>query len=290
MIPRGCESRNGTPITLVSLHTSEGAITTASLASFLDQPGVEASYHVLVDDHGAVRYLSDDVAAWAMLSGNHRSLQVCLTGFARWPRSEWLVHDNMLRTAAAQVRVWCRQHNIPAVKLTPAQVGADLYGVCGHWDWTLGKRDGTHTDPGAFFPWDVFMGYVNPTSAPTSAAQEALMTWRLERTAAPLLAKSGDHPDGTWTAVEDTVALPGPAAGWRGRIVCWPVFGYGGGWVQEGWWGGAPGGDHHIVTPDKGLFVPQFTSQYWPAPDGARFLVLRYAAAAGGSVGVEPEH
>lgn len=169
MIPRGSESRQGTSITLVAVHTSEGATNTASLASYLDQAGVEASYHMLVDDNGVVRYLPDNVAAWAMLSGNHRSLQVCLTGFARWPRSEWLAHDAMLRNAASVVRVWCQGHNIPTVKLTPNQVGADQRGICGHWDWTLGKRDGTHTDPGPNFPWDVFIGYVTangPVSPP----------------------------------------------------------------------------------------------------------------------------
>jgi N-acetyl-anhydromuramyl-L-alanine amidase AmpD len=166
MIPRGSESRVGTPITLIAVHTSEGATTTASLASYLDQPGVEASYHVLVDDNGVYRYLPDEPAAWAMLSGNHRSVQVCLTGFARWPRSEWLAHDNMLRSAAAVVRTWCTTYNIPNVKLTPAQVGADQHGICGHWDWTLGKHDGTHTDPGPFFPWDVFIQYVNLAPGP----------------------------------------------------------------------------------------------------------------------------
>lgn len=162
MIPRGSESRQGTRISLISVHTSEGATTAAGLMHFLDQPGVEASYHVLVDDSTTIRYLPDDVAVWAMLSGNHRSVQVCLTGFARWPRSEWLAHDGMLRRAAAVVWDWCLAHNLPPVKLTPAQVGADFSGVCGHWDWTLGKRDGTHTDPGPNFPWDVFIRYVNP--------------------------------------------------------------------------------------------------------------------------------
>jgi N-acetyl-anhydromuramyl-L-alanine amidase AmpD len=162
MMPRGSSSRRGTKINLISVHTSEGATTAAGLMHFLDQPGVEASYHVLVDDSTTIRYLPDDVAAWAMLSGNPRAVQVCLTGFARWPRSEWLSHDGMLRRGASVTWDWCLAHNIPPVKLTPAQVGADFPGICGHWDWTLGKKDGTHTDPGPNFPWDVFIKYVNP--------------------------------------------------------------------------------------------------------------------------------
>jgi hypothetical protein len=158
MIPRGSESRQGTRISLVSVHTAEGATTATSLEHYLDQPSVEASYHRLVDD---TQYLPDDLAAWAMLSGNHRAVQLCFTGFAAWPRSEWLAHDTMLRLGAGIAREWCARYGIPAVKLTPAQVGADASGVMGHWDWTLGKHEGTHTDPGPNFPWPEFMSYVN---------------------------------------------------------------------------------------------------------------------------------
>jgi len=161
MIPRGSESRGGARISLVAVHTAEGAITAVSLERYLDQSGVEASYHRLVDDTQVIHYLPDEVACWAMLSGNRRSVQLCFTGFAKWPRSEWLAHDTMLRLGAGVAREWCARYGIPAVKLTPAQVGADASGVMGHWDWTLGKREGTHTDPGANFPWVVFLGYVN---------------------------------------------------------------------------------------------------------------------------------
>lgn len=166
MIPRGCEPRRGTRISLVAVHTAEGATTAAGLQNFLDQPGVEASYHRLIDNTQVLTYLPDDVACWAMLSGNRRSVQLCFTGFAAWPRAEWLAHDAMLRFGAGVAREWCTRYGIPAVKLTPAQVGADASGICGHWDWTLGKHDGTHTDPGPNFPWDVFIGYVNQGGPP----------------------------------------------------------------------------------------------------------------------------
>ena len=184
MIPRGSESRQGARITLVAVHTAEGATTAAGLQNYLDQAAVEASYHRLVDDTQVIHYLPDDVACWAMLSGNHRSVQLCFTGFAKWPRSEWLAHDPMLRLGAGVAREWCTRYGIPAVKLTPAQVGANASGVMGHWDWTLGKKDGTHTDPGPNFPWDVFMGYINqggppiPPPAPSPADPDAIPTMR----------------------------------------------------------------------------------------------------------------
>lgn len=160
MIPRGSEPRGNTPIALVAIHTAEGATTAKALRDYLDQPSVEASYHKLVDDTEVITYLPDYLSAWAMLSGNHRSLQLCFTGFAAWPRSEWLAHDTMLRQGASEVAAWCAAYKIPTLKLTPLQVGNDWWGICGHLDWTLGKHEGTHTDPGPYFPWDVFIGYV----------------------------------------------------------------------------------------------------------------------------------
>lgn len=161
-------SRGGTRITLCVLHTNEGNNpadvwpdrTAENLARYLDGDTVAASYHVIVDDDSIVRYLPDNVAAWSVRSGNARSLNICLTGWARWTREEWLTHRSMLTLAATIVRDWCATHGIPVRKLTPPQVGADFSGICGHYDWTVGKRDGTHTDPGAEFPWDVFIDMV----------------------------------------------------------------------------------------------------------------------------------
>lgn len=288
MIPRGCESRNGTPVTLVAVHTSEGATTTASLASFLDQPGVEASYHVLVDDTGTYRYLPDDVACWAMLSGNPRSVQVCLTGFAHWTRQEWLGHDNMLRMAAAQVQEWCLTHNIPPVKLTPAQVGADFPGVCGHWDWTVGKRDGTHTDPGPNFPWDRFMTYVNPI------AHRKGHTVMDQLPATPPPADPKSDPK-TWPQRNYDVGFD-VAGGWEGDIAL--EFG-----AQD--WGGRTGDDvrgflylaswhtpNGLVPADPAYTVAgggRPIHAHTPtvalvAPKGATALTLNYAAPGGAYV------
>lgn len=165
-MPRCSSGRGRTPITLVVIHTSEGATNAASLVAYLDRDTVQASYHKIVDDTCTVTYLPDNVACWAVRAGNSKSLNLCLTAWARWPRSEWLAHDRMLRLAAAEVRSWCATHRIPTVKLSPAAVGRNEPGIIGHWDWTLGKRDGTHTDPGPNFPWDVFLSYI--TGKPTT--------------------------------------------------------------------------------------------------------------------------
>jgi hypothetical protein len=202
-VPRGSQSRNGTPISLIAIHTAEGARTAASLAAYLDQPSTQASYHVLVDDTTTITYLPDDVACWAMLSGNARSLQLCFTGFAAWSRAEWLTHERMLRQGATVVARWCARYQIPPVKLTPAQVGANARGVMGHWDWTVGKREGTHTDPGPNFPWDVFMSYVHQGDDMQPDEREALYDIRAQMVGTPEL---GKYPG--WPPHADTTNKP----------------------------------------------------------------------------------
>lgn len=160
-------SRGGSPVTLIAVHTNEGdnpAFETTdhraeNLAAWMD--GQPVSYHKIVDDDSVVNYVPDVRMSWALRSGNSRSLNVCFIGRAAWTRGEWLQHDRMLRMGGDIVRNWSIIHGIPARKLTPEQVNRDQRGVIGHWDWTIGKRDGSHTDPGPGFPWDLFMRYVN---------------------------------------------------------------------------------------------------------------------------------
>jgi hypothetical protein len=161
--------RNGYKPFLVAIHTNEGPNpadvypdrTAENLANYMD--GAQVSYHFIEDDDSEVPYVPDyeNRYSWSLRTGNLRSVNICFTGYAAWSRAEWLRHPNMLARGAARAREVCDRLVIPKVKLTAAQVGADKAGICGHWDWTVGKSDGTHTDPGSGFPWDVFIDLVN---------------------------------------------------------------------------------------------------------------------------------
>lgn len=289
-VPRGSQSRLSTPISLIAVHTSEGARTAYDLQSYLDGKGVEASYHVLVDDEDTIRYLPDQVACWAMLSGNPRALQVCLAGFAAWTRAEWLSHGNMLKRGAAVVRAWCIQHDIPAKKLTPTQVGSDWWGVCGHWDWTLGKRDGTHTDPGPNFPWDVFIALVN------GSTQRKASNHMQELPSTPMPANPLSDPK-TWTQRNYDVFFD-MAGGWEGDCAVafgaqdWPTgrTDDARGYLQIASWITA---DRKLV-PVNPVFVAgkgaailaQNPTAPYTAPKGAVGISLNYSAPAGAGLAI----
>ncbi len=161
-------SRGSTPVIWVVLHTAEGAKTTAELGNYFAKASVQASSHVGIDDHGIEQYVPYSEAAWTIRGGNSRSDNAELCGFAAWTREQWLgEHMPMLRNAAAWVRERCLARSIPIVHLTPADVAAGRPGVIGHVDYTLGTRDGTHSDPGQNFPWDVVISLASPTPSPS---------------------------------------------------------------------------------------------------------------------------
>lgn len=156
--PRGVR-----PVSLVAGHTAEGARTAASLGAYFWKPEIQASSHVGIDAGATLNYVGYDRAAWTLRSGNPISDNAEICGFARWTRAQWLstaMVDGCANPRAMVDRFadWvgsrCRARDIPIRKLSPAQVAAGWSGVIGHIDWTLGMRDGSHTDPGGGFPWD----------------------------------------------------------------------------------------------------------------------------------------
>lgn len=163
--------RSGAPVRLVCIHTAEGARTVESLGRYFQNASVQASSHVGIDDRGIEQYVPYTEASWTLRSGNSVSDNAELCGFARWSRAEWVTqHEQMLRRTAAWIAERCAARGIPLRKLTPEQVRRGEAGVIGHHDWTVGMRDGTHTDPGPGFPWDVVMALASTGATRLPAA------------------------------------------------------------------------------------------------------------------------
>lgn len=176
--PRGTR-----PVSLLAVHTAEGARTARSLAAYFYRPDIMASSHDAIDGHETIHMVPYHRAAWTLRSGNPISDNVELCGFAGWNRGQWLstgVVDGvgnpraMLHRLAAWIRARAAARNIPLRKLSITQVAAGKWGVIGHHDWTIAKNDGTHWDPGPGFPWDYVMSLVNPP-APAPPTEEETM-------------------------------------------------------------------------------------------------------------------
>src|ERR1044072_7695743 len=161
--------RGSRPVRLLVLHTTQGAMTPASLGAYSYRPDIKASSHVGIDGKTTLQFVSYARSAWTVRSGNAISDNAELCGYAHWTRAQWLnEHKATLDRAAAWLRARTKARGIPLRKLTPSDVAAGKSGVIGHWDWTLGAHDGTHTEPGSGVAWD----YVITRAAARGASPE----------------------------------------------------------------------------------------------------------------------
>lgn len=163
-------ARGVRPVTLVAVHTAEGARTARNLGAYFYRDDVQASSHVGIDATETLQYVPYDRASWTLRSGNPISDNAELCAFAHWTRAQWLGTDTIdgcvnprgiLDATARWIRERCLARNIPIIKLSAADVAAGQSGVIGHVDWTYGMRDGTHVDPGTVFPWDYVITQAN---------------------------------------------------------------------------------------------------------------------------------
>lgn len=150
-------SRGGAAVLWFLLHTQEGNGDAQSLANYLQNPNSGVSYHYTDDNTGTViDVVNTDRASWSVLGGNSRSINLCFAGSrAAWSRDEWFGRMQRGIDCAAWIAVQdCRKYGLPIRTISPEELGADERGVADHNAYTIGKRDGTHTDVGPNFPWD----------------------------------------------------------------------------------------------------------------------------------------
>lgn len=154
--------RHGTKVDLFILHTQEGGDgDAAALARWMNNNQV--SYHYTVSTGrqrvSVIDVVDTDLASWSVLSANPRSINLCFAGSrASWKRADWLANRNSIEVAAYLAVQDCRKYGIPTTVIAPPYVrGA---GITDHNYVTEVLKDGSHTDVGRGFPWDVFLEYV----------------------------------------------------------------------------------------------------------------------------------
>lgn len=143
------------------------------------------SCHAFADSNSiAVEVPPTDRAHHARQHGNEVGYGIEICGTMQ-TRAQWLDATSLptLRNAARQAAEVALAYAIPVLRLSVAQVRAAYYagtgqrpkGFCGHVDVTAAypEDQGTHTDPGTEFPWDVFFSMVNQEKAAQQGADVA---------------------------------------------------------------------------------------------------------------------
>ena len=156
-------SRYGKAVRMAVIHTTESSDSSfAGIINYFKSTGAQASAHYVVDalpGKGEVwtkvtQMVPEAEKAWTQRSANPVCVSYELIGRASRTRKDWLTtYRTQLETAAALVAEDVLQYKIPLKH--PADPG-----IVGHGDLNKLGYPNTHTDPGAGFPWDVFMDAV----------------------------------------------------------------------------------------------------------------------------------
>lgn len=155
------ESRDGYKVRVLAIHTTEGTSYTAE--GLRDAAWWEGSSHAIADGHTLLSGAEDgcvdySLAAWTLRDGNRWSENCELVALARYTREEWLARPGLLDNAATWLAERSKATGIPLVKISAYEYASGGTGVIGHVDHTIGYKDGSHTDPGPNFPYDVVIG------------------------------------------------------------------------------------------------------------------------------------
>jgi hypothetical protein len=162
------EPRPGHFIDRIYLHLNEGPQQQDAawgLKAYLS--GIDAGYHVIVDNRNTVRCAADNEVVWGEGGDNQHCLSLCMIGYSA--SNDWSSPYSvaMVERAAQQVAAWCKAYNIPAVHVrpgAPGQAPTDR-GIAEHAD-DHRPESGGHTDPGAGFPLAAFIARVQAILAP----------------------------------------------------------------------------------------------------------------------------
>lgn len=155
-------------VRLIVIHTMENPEkpgTALAVAKWFASPTApRASAHYCIDNKEYVQCVAELDVAWAAPGANRDGIHLEHAGRALQTAADWQdpYSSAMLRISAYLAADIANRYGIPVVKLTPEQVAdGKSKGFCGHADVTKAfPKRGSHTDPGAGFPWDWYLELV----------------------------------------------------------------------------------------------------------------------------------
>lgn len=173
-------SRNVSPLWIVvhDMEAGEHSGRAESTAAYFANPGDgrTVSSHYTVDNDSVIQCVLLKDTAWTVgnAPGNNRGINWELSGFARQTRAEWLDDFGLAMFAqmAPYVRADAAKFGIPLERRTVKDLLSGKPGITSHNDLRVAFGGTTHTDPGANFPWDVFLAIMKGADMPSLDAAD----------------------------------------------------------------------------------------------------------------------
>jgi hypothetical protein len=150
--------RKRSDIIWVVLHDTEGG-SAHSIAEYFEKWTSGGSAHLVVDDKECYRCLGNETIPWGAPGANKQGFHIEQVGYAKWSAVIWKSHINTLKRAAYKTALHCKLFNIPIRFVKADDLVAGKPGITTHREVSK-AFDGTHSDPGPFYPLPVFMWLV----------------------------------------------------------------------------------------------------------------------------------
>lgn len=175
-----------------------------------------SSYHALTKNNAAAEYdqvLDADKGPFAAPPLNKTWWHICIPGYARQTRDEWLNDSSRqgILAVAEFIVDKAKVDGFPLERVNASDLKAGKGGYCAHADVSQAWDQTNHTDPGNGFPWDVLAAdiaalvTVTPPPIPPPALEDNNMHVIVGRKDAPSDPKrwAWDGISMRWIASED---------------------------------------------------------------------------------------
>lgn len=159
------------PVTLVVVHSMEApekGETAENVAAYFKRGERVASAHFNVDSNSIVQSVRERDIAYHAKSVNHNGIGIEHAGYARQTRNEWLdaYSTAMLRLSAKLTAELCKRYGLPVCFVDASGLKRGEKGVTTHVQASKAFNPGGHHDPGAGFPMDLYLKWVNQALRP----------------------------------------------------------------------------------------------------------------------------
>lgn len=156
-----------TVVNRVVIHDEEygvGPNSAEDIAHYFSLPTTQYQAHYVADQNSIQHCVPENTIAFHA-PPNEGSVGIEQDGYAHMTREEWMKVESLatIHNAAVTARDICDRWGIPKVWLSVADLLAGKRGITSHLNVTNAFHVSTHTDPGEWYPIDIFMAVVTDT-------------------------------------------------------------------------------------------------------------------------------
>lgn len=160
-----------TPVEVIVIHDMEAPETdktAEAVAANFHVTDRKASTHYNIDNNSIVGSVRLEDTAWAAPGANSNGIQLEHAGYASQRLVDWMDGYSLaeLKLSAQLTAALCSKFILPMEFVDAKGLVARRKGITTHWEVTKAFKQSDHTDPGLYFPMDLYIAMVRGEAGP----------------------------------------------------------------------------------------------------------------------------